>query len=105
MNKGTRKLSLGRANDSKNVTSETPLGMVYDSEGVTLTEIAIPSRWVKHFEATLNDKQRNIHLNLVEAKDGHPKQSKEICISQPLDTIIDEYPLTNYVGERVWIRN
>lgn len=44
---------------------EIPFSLAYGSEAVTPTEIVVPSHRVKHFETTLNDKQRRVDLDLV----------------------------------------
>lgn len=52
----------------KKTTSETPFGLVYDSEIAVRQRFIMSSHRVKHFEVALNDEQRRVELDLVEAK-------------------------------------
>lgn len=61
-------MSYGRTNNAKKSTSETPYGLVYESEVDAPTEIAVAFHRVMHFEAMTNDIHYRVRKSVAKVK-------------------------------------
>lgn len=102
MDKGIGKCTLDVVNTPTMTTVETPFDLVYSSEAVAPTEISVSSHRVKHFEATRNDDQRCLELDLVDEKRWVSEQTQErIRLAKAQYYNMRLYSRQLFVGERV----
>lgn len=90
----------------KKVTGETLFRLVYGSEAVFPIEIAVTSHRFKHLEATKNDDQRCLELDLVDEKRRVSEQTQgkmRLATAQYYNRRVSSRQL--FMGEKVWRRN
>lgn len=80
----------------KVATRETPFGLVYDSEALAPIEIVMVSHGINHFEATANDEQRRLELDIVDETDGRLSNYKGRFVSPQHDITKYDYRLTRF---------